>query len=398
MRGRGYIMRKGEENFKAIEKIIMLLVILFALAIVNGKIYELIGTQMMPVLWCIIRRLTILGIFFLIVKQARVIHDCRYSKKSKQVWRDVKEGSRSKIMLHLKGNEKSIPMFVLMYLAEIYEDDDEFFRRALNEIVSLYGKGNIDEKSTISFFLLQHENNNEVARMFEKNADLKEQCVKLSQENIRSIKGEFNYLQKEGVTKSGLVIFFQKLLHICLPNNGISKEDIVDSLEYISGWTLKNVTKDNIDSYQEAMALFVLMIPALKHKLSKTNILSKIIAKNFKEIEKSEWLKCLLSWSYEHISYCLQSNGVFSVADAKLIPDVCMIYIYYERMNVWKKERFLRNIMAKHQQFHKEYDTKKSVLLVLMGSPLRRFQSDEDFAYNYISLVYLCVSQIMQQP
>lgn len=392
------MMRKGEENIKAIEKIIMLLVILLALAIANGKIYELIGTQMMPVVLHILSVLMASGMVILIVKNARVIYDCIYSKKSEKIWGDVKEGSRSKIMLHLKGNEKSIPLFVLMYLAEIYEDDDEFFRRVLNEIVSLYGKGNIDEKSTISFFLLQHENNNEVARMFEKNADLKEQCVKLSQENIRSIKGEFNYLQKEGVTKNGLVIFFQKLIHICLPNNGISKEDIVDSLEYISGWTLKNVTKDNIDSYQEAMALFVLMIPALKHKLSKTNILSKVIAKNFKEIEESEWLKCLLNWSYEYISCCLQNNGAFSVVDAKLIPDVCMIYIYYERMNVRKKKRFLRNIMAKHQQFHKEYDTKKSVLLVLIGSPLRRFQSDENFAYNYISLVYLCVSQIMQQP
>ena len=146
------MMRKGEVKIKAIEKIIMLLAILITLAIVNGKIYELIGTQVMSVLWNALRWAMFLSAVFLIVKQVIVIYVSLYSKKSEQVWGDIKERARSKILSHLMHNRNSMPMLLLMQLAVIYEDDEEVFCRVLDEIIGIYRNGNIDEKSIISFF------------------------------------------------------------------------------------------------------------------------------------------------------------------------------------------------------------------------------------------------------
>ena len=286
-------MSKGEKYLKTIEMIFMILAILVVLIFFSGKLYEFVGEKIATVLPKIFAGLIVLIAFIGGIKFVLGIYNGTYANRSEKVWQKVVSGARNKVILYLKKNKDSLQMIEVLQLMEIYKSDEEIFGKLLDEAIRMYERGDELTKSAISLVLLENESHNKVALLFENNLELKKQCEEISKGNSAAIRGSFSDLQEE-VNEKKLTSFFRKLLHSCLPNNSISKEEIVEALEFISGWILKNVSKENIDSHQESILIFMLLLPALKNKLGKNSINSENIVKGLAEIENSDWFKNML--------------------------------------------------------------------------------------------------------
>jgi hypothetical protein len=386
-------MIQGEKKIVKIEKIILVLIILCVFIAYNVSIYDKMGDKFISIQEVAVSGLTVVLLIVLAVKYGIGFYNGRYLQKSEKAWRDTKEGAKSKIIWYLKNNVNCISMPVVLQLMDIYRDEEEIFCKLLHELVILYSNGNSSTKSILSFFLLLNESNNEVARLFEQNMELKAECEQISKENVIFAVTDFKKL-KDGVTEKDLIIIFREFLHSCLPNNSISKEETVHLLEFIVGWILKNVTKNNIDSYQESMLLFALMLPAIKRKIKKSNIHSDTIEQGLFKIENSEWFRYLFCQSYKYVDFCLHRNEAFFIKNNIWITYSCMTSTYYEKMRIDQRMKLLYNVKMKQQQFYKEYNSEKIVWYVLMSSPLRMFKNEEDWIYNALSLVYLCIGNI----
>lgn len=386
-------MSKGEKYLKTIEMIFMILAILVVLIFFSGKLYEFVGEKIATVLPKIFAGLIVLIAFIGGIKFVLGIYNGTYANRSEKVWQKVVSGARNKVILYLKKNKDSLQMIEVLQLMEIYKSDEEIFGKLLDEAIRMYERGDELTKSAISLVLLENESHNKVALLFENNLELKKQCEEISKGNSAAIRGSFSDLQEE-VNEKKLTSFFRKLLHSCLPNNSISKEEIVEALEFISGWILKNVSKENIDSHQESILIFMLLLPALKNKLGKNSINSENIVKGLAEIENSDWFKYMLCKAYKCIEFGLCENATFLRANAKWLNYSDIIRIYYEKLSVGQKVKMLHKVRGMQRKLYKEYDVGQVVVYVILASPIRIVKSSDDLLYSWLSLIYLCTSSL----
>lgn len=386
-------MIKREKEFRIIEITIMGLIVFIILAGVSRKLYETMGDIFEEYMSWAVAILVVALFAIAVVKYIIGIYYSTYGEKAEKLWRDIIEGTSSKTLLYLRRNRGKLGISEIVQLMEIYKNKDEIFNILLEEAVRLYDS----DQSIFSFVFLEKSSHNAVASMLEHKKELRSQCENISKENVKSITDAFEDLQKE-VSEEKLRKFFQKILHSCLPDNSISKEETKEVLEYILGWIIKHISKDNIDSYQDSMALFILILPAIKSKLKQNNITSQNITKAICRIENSEWLKQLCNSAYSYIEFGVRRNEVALVKNEKWLKYSCIVSMYYEELSYVQQMRVLHKIRKKQQELYKEYEAEKVVLFVLLASPIRVVKNNNDIIYNWLSLIYLCASSLAITP
>lgn len=386
-------MFKGKKFLKIFKLILVIFVILSVLVFCSGKLYELAGKEVEAVLPNIFKVLGALITTVGIIEVVLGVYHGTYADRTEKIWQKVMRGTRNKVILYIKKNKDCMQMLEVLQLMEIYKSDEEIFEKLLDEAIRLYDRGDELTKSTLSLVLLENEGHNKVAKLFESNLELKKQCEEISRGNSAAIRGSLSDLQEE-VNEKRLVSFFRKLLHSCLPNNSISKEEMVEALEFITGWILKNVSRENIDSYQEPILIFMLLLPALKNKLGKNNINNENIVKGLAEIENSDWFKYMLCKAYRCIEFGLCENAAFLKENAKWLNYSDIIRIYYEKLSVGQKIKMLHKVREMQRKLYKEYDDEKVVVYVMLASPIRIVKSSDDLLYSWLSLIYLCTSPL----
>lgn len=385
-------MTKVKKNFKVGKICIYVLIICLIMIFLSTLIYDTFGEYIKIVCIIGISSLLVIAIGYSIVEYIIITSYGTYSQKLQEIWQKIQKGARDKVFVYLKKNKDTIEISKLLQFASIYIDDNEMFAYLLSKIIELYNVSDIKIKSMISFFLLENEQNNEVAAIFKQNKALRNQCKKISQEMCNDIEQEFENLQEE-VNEKKLMIFFQKLLHSCLPTNNISKENMINLLRFILGWILKNISKENIDAYEKSMLMFILLIPAIKNKLKKNNINDEDITKEFRKIENSEWFKDLLNKTFDYIDFTVKNNDKELVKNKNWLKYSCITSLYYEKLSFWKKLKIFYKIKNIESQLYKEYDFEKVAFFVLSASFIRVVKNNDDLIYNWLSLIYLCVSQ-----
>lgn len=167
---------------------------------------------------------------------------------------------------------------------------------------------------------------------------------------------------------------------------------MINSLNFILGWILKNISKENIDAYQESMLMFILLIPSIKNKLKKNNISDEDIIKSFKKIENSEWFKYLLDKACQYVSFNLCRNEKYLVKNKDWLKYSCITSLYYEKLSEREKIQIFYKVKNMQQELYKEYDIEKVAFIVLSTSPIRVAKNDDDLIYSWLSLIYLCIS------
>lgn len=387
-------MVRGEKYIKIIEMFIIGSIILLLVALGSGKLYGVIGIWIEKIWKQIIGGLAALLVVVVIAKYALGVYNGNYFRKSEKVWRNILKGTDSKVLLYLQNNRNKVPISTLLQLIAIYSADDKIFSMLLKEGVELYKKGDESTKSILSLILLKNVGHNAVTILFSDDRELRIECEEISKEYSDSLKNDFDNLQ-EAVTEKGLLNFFRKLLHCCLPSNSINKEEFIIHLKYIFAWILQNITKENIDSHQESMLTFILLLPAIKNKMSENNINDEEIAKSIHKIEISEWFQYLLDKSYQYIDFNLCRNETVLVKNEFWVKYSYITSMYYEKMNLRYKIRMLNKIKTIQEKLYKEYDPEKVVLFLLLASPIRVVKSDEDLLYNWLSLIYSCMNSLI---
>lgn len=154
------------------------------------------------------------------------------------------------------------------------------------------------------------------------------------------------------------------------------------------------MSKENIDSHQESILIFMLLLPALKNKLGKNSINSENIVKGLAEIENSDWFKYMLCKAYKCIEFGLCENATFLRANAKWLNYSDIIRIYYEKLSVGQKVKMLHKVRGMQRKLYKEYDVGQVVVYVILASPIRIVKSSDDLLYSWLSLIYLCTSSL----
>ena len=382
-------MTKHEKDFRIAEKIILGLIVLVLMAEISRRLYETVGEKIEEYIGWAVAILVALLIFVTAWKYIAGIYQGTYGQKAEKLWKDIIEGASSKTLLYLKNNRGRLPIAEVVQLMEIYKSNDEIFSILLEEAIRLHDQ----DESMVSFVLLEKSSQNAVASMLEENESLRSQCEHISKENVKSIKGAFDDLQRE-VSESKLLCFVQKLLHGCLPNNSISKEEIIEVLEYILGWIIKHISKENIGYYQESMSLFILILPAIKSKLNQNNVRNYNIMKAIRQVENSEWFKQLRNNAYSYIEFGVGRDEVSLIKNEKWLNYSCIISMYYKQLSFMQQMRILHKIQKKQRELYKEYDAEKVILFVLMASPIRIVKNDDDVLYNWLSIIYLCTSHL----
>ncbi len=390
---------ENEKSIIKIEKIVLILIIMCIFGVLSGRIYEFVGQEITNSCFYVLIILSFVLAFVLVVKYLKGIFNSSYSRKSKKVWGKIKEKAEKKVLLYLKNNRKHMEVSEVVLFMDIYSENPLIFSRLLNEVERLYKSSDYYIKSVLSLVLLKNEDHNEVTKLFKSNLKLETNCKDISKENVRTIKKDFECLQKE-VNDKKLLIFFQKLSHICLPQNSISDEELFEFLNFILGWAIQNVSKENINSYQESMSVFILLIPVMKNRLNKLKKYNMNIDDSieicFNQIEHSKWFKYLIDMAYKNVYVSLCSNDTSFIKNEQWISYLCIISLYNEKLFFWKKLKLLGKINNKQQKLYKEYDVEKVVLFVLGSSSIREVKSSDDLLYNGLSLVYLCMSPLIK--
>lgn len=390
-------MVRGEKYLKNVEKIILVLIVLCGMLLLSGKIYSTVGLEIEGIQEQISIVLSKVIKVIILLEVAIRVYNSGYSFKSEKVWQDIIEGSRSKVLLYLQNNRNEVPLPTILQLMPAYCTDNIIFAKLIEECIGLYKNGDQFTKSILSFVFLKNSNYDYVVQFLnsdsDKNLEVESQII--SKETSDSIKNEFIKLQ-DAVTEERLVNFFQKLLHGCLPNNCIDRNDFIIYIDYILSWIRQNVTKDNIDSHQESMLTFILLLPSIKTRLHKNNKEDQGIINNIRKIETSEWFTYLIHKAYKYIDFSLCRNETFLVNNRYWVKYSYITNLYYERLIFWSKMKMLYKIRTTQLKLDKEYDPEKVVLFLLLASPISAVKcSSDDFVYNWLSLIYLCINPFM---
>ena len=384
-------MVKGDKYFKIVEMIIIGCIILLFVVLVSGEIYGAVGEWIKKIWLQVFGGLMALLTVVIISKYVLLIYNGSYSQRSEKVWRNILKGTDSDVLLYLQNNTNKVPISTLLQLISIYSTNDKIFSMLLQESVELYKNGDVPTISILSLILLKNASHNAVSMLFSEERELRFECEEISKAYSDSMKNDFISLQ-EAVTEKGLLNFFRKLMHCCLPSNGINKEEFMIHLKYVFAWILQNITKENIDSHQESMLTFILLLPAIKNKLKENGINDDKIEKSIRKIEISEWFQYLLNKSYQYIDFNLCRNETILVKNEYWVKYSYITSMYHEKMSLRYKNRMLNKINTIQEKLYKEYDPEKVVLFLLLASPIRSFKSEEDLLYNWLSLIYSCMN------
>lgn len=190
-------MTKIKKNFKMVEIGIMGLIALAFTIFLGTQIYFIFGETITKISLGILSSLLIILIVWLAFQHFIIIYNGTYSQKLQEIWKKMIKGTRNKVFTYLKNNKNRIEISELFQFASIYMQDNEIFVYLLDEIIKLYDVSDVKMKSTISFFLLENEDNNEVAAIFNKDILLRNECKKISEEMCNSIEQELKDLQEE---------------------------------------------------------------------------------------------------------------------------------------------------------------------------------------------------------
>lgn len=388
-------MRKEEKNIDKVMKASMILCVLCIFLLFDNRIHQCLGWVIIEVCCRCIITFSIIITICKVIKWLSEIYDEMFCQDAERVWKDIKESVRNKILFYIKKNENNMSISIALELMTIYSDDESILNRLLDIIIKLYNESNPATRSVLAYYLLENINLNEVAAMFEKNIILRGECEEISKQNRDFLSEDFDSIQNE-LKIDEIEKFFLQVLHSCLPNNSISKEKIIGILQFLTGWILENISRDNIFSYKESVSVFVLMLAEANNKLDKANIYNKDITENIIDIEKSDWFKDLLNLSYSYIRNVLYESEFTLIGDEKWIVYSCLVSTYYEKINIWKRKQLLDNIKVKRLKLRRQYDVEKAVSFLILASPIRMFEKEGDLKDKSISLAYFCMEQLIQ--
>lgn len=376
-----------------------ILVCLIIIIVVGEEVRKKIGN--IPIPWSIFKILAFMvGIYsvlrFLVDVLDREINFFEW--KATRIWEDVQDNVKTNITHYIEVNkgasQYALPTVVWGQLISIYNQDAEVIHKILEIMDKVYEQVRKNDLMQVifSYILLNNCGNNEIAEFFEKNQGLKGQCEEISKGLAHSEIKEFSNNVRELDDK--LIL---GLLHACLPNNSILKDDIIYTLRMVLGSFQRDIVDKNTKDDREIILKFILMVPLIEEKMRRANIKNCDITNNINSIKDSKYLRDIVKKSHQQIMAYLNMDNINYQQFEQFALHASILCVYYDKMSWLERNHLYREVRVRNRKHHRYYDSdERAILLILYAAPLQMFKKEGNLMYDLAVLACMCVDNFPQ--
>lgn len=306
-------------------------------------------------------------------------------KIGEKIWTSVLKDIKYKVGEEVKNNPEIYGANIFSQIISVYTVDDGFINEMLENLKTKF-ENQSEFKDELTYFFLSNITNNNVATFFQlEDMSSEKRQFKSELENLSlNLCDELMHLgiEKNVISTDNFEKYVMMLLHLSLPQNYISTQQMVHAVRTILTWVNNKFDWNYVSNHKESSLMFLIALRQIEQKLIALQIEDKVINSNIKTIDHSSWLKKFIKSSYRNLTRYIRKNKQEDLVKEYAV-EVSVIITYIKRLNILKLAKLSILINNRYHHYIKHYcneNGKDSIEVLLLASPLSSVNAENDLA------------------
>lgn len=290
--------------------------------------------------------------------------------------------------------DENLSCSTLGQLLVAFYNDEEIFQLIIRKLYE-YSTLNDDYLTTISYLFLENEQDNDFVEFFDKNPSAKNKFIDVSSTITNNFVEDVYNADVPITSKYSIYDILISLRHMCLPQNYISKQELIYVCRMLLDVMLNELKKTEFENNVRNISLFLTSLTLLERKIISSKISNKQIDEKLKSIKDDVWTKKAINEAYKNVYSFLINNADAQYEHEQIAYCASLLSIYNDKLSTFQKSRLhiaVNRFNSNISSSYNKYTDEKIALLLACSSIFSGINNQQNLFDEAISLAYLCSS------